>query len=89
MRPIRAGTITHFEQMSEQSDGSIVYKFRLDSNQDESLTVCIPAANRADTPVLNQRVLVYLYPEDSKWPKHASQVVRDVPERIVLQYGQK
>lgn len=89
MRPIRAGIITRFDKLKDQDDGSIVYKFELDTDPTEELTVCIPADAQQDTPVKDQLVLVYLHPADSKWSKHAVQVVRDVPERIVLQYGQK
>lgn len=82
MRPIRVGKITSIEVLKQQ-ECSVVHKFFLDSSLTEELTVCIPHANRLETPVVEQSVLVYLHLEDSKWAKHAVQVVRDVPERNV------
>ncbi len=82
MRPIRVGKIISIEVLKQQ-EGSVVHKFFLDSNPTEELTVCVPNTNRLETPVVEQNVLVYLHPEDSKWAKHAVQMVRDVPERNV------
>lgn len=81
MKNVRSGTIATIEVIRDQGD-ALVHQFTLDTNPSEHLTVCIPTSVANETPVLNQQVLVYLHPADSKWPAHATNIVRDVPHRV-------
>lgn len=82
MQNTRSGTIKTIEMIVDQGD-ALVHRFTLDTNPEEELTVCMPNSIASETPVLHQSVLVFLHPADSKWPKHAVQVVGDVPQRVV------
>lgn len=78
----RAGIINSIELYIDQGC-SKVYRFRLDNNPIEELTVAIRTEDEADTPKLYDQVLVFLHPADSKWPKHATRVIRDVPNLVI------
>jgi hypothetical protein len=81
MSTVRSGTIINIEVSFERED-AVVHKLTLDTNPEEELTVCMPNNLVDETPVLNQKVLIFLHPADSEHPKHASKCIRDIPERV-------
>lgn len=72
----RSGTITDVEFIKVQENNSKVYKFRLDSNPSEQLTISVKFTH--DTPRPGRTAMIALYPEDSKWPLHVKEVIFDL-----------